>query len=70
MGDDIICREIRRLVQGNTARQVTLMNLCGALTTANLLFIVGVDKTEIEVSEEFDSICRNVFQNITFHSIN
>ena len=61
MGDDIIFREIRRLVQGNTARQVTLMNLCGALTTANLLFIVGVDKTEIEVSEEFNSICRNVF---------
>ena len=59
MWDDIICREIRRLVQGNTARQVTLMNLCGALTTANLLFIVGVDKTEIEVSEEFNLICSN-----------
>ena len=59
MGDDIFCREIRRLVQGNTARQVTLMNLCGALTTANLLFIVGVDKTEIEVSEGFNLICRN-----------
>ena len=64
MWDDIICREIRRLVQGNTARQVTLMNLCGALTTANLLFILGVDKTEIEVSEEFNLICRNYSINL------
>ena len=58
---DLTYREIRRLVQGNTARQITLMNLCGVLTVANLLFIIGVDKTEIEVSDEFDLIHSNVY---------
>ena len=42
-------REIRTVVRGNCSRQITLMNLCGVLAVANILFLFGMDKTEPKV---------------------
>ena len=42
-------REISTVVRGNCSRQITLMNLCGVLVVANIIFLFGVDKTEPKV---------------------
>ena len=43
-------REICTVVRGNCSRQITLMNLCGVLVVANILFLFGMDKTEPKVT--------------------
>ena len=42
-------RHINTVVRGNMARQITIMNLCGVLIVANILFLFGMEQTESEV---------------------
>ena len=50
------------------ARHVSMINLCGVLVVANLLFLFGINRTESKVTILFEKIKESFYQRVVEYS--